>query len=83
MGNCDVITKIPFVIEILLSFFKRGSESKLYISSECQKVEVSARKSAVLLSDPRLKKSSTKFYVLSVICQESYVFRPPLPLRDG
>ena len=56
MEDCDVITEIPFEIKILLSFFKRGSESKLYISSECQKVEVRARKSAVLLSDPRLKK---------------------------
>ena len=45
------------MIKILLSFFlKRGSESKLYISSEYQKVEVSARKSAVLLSDRHFKK---------------------------
>ena len=62
MADCDVITEIPFVIKILLSFFfTQGSESKLYISSECQKVDVSARKSAVLLSDPRVKKAQQNF----------------------
>ena len=48
MEDCDVITEIPFVIKVLLSFFlPEGQKVNYIISSECQKFDASARKSAV------------------------------------
>ena len=63
MEDCDVITEIPFVIKILLSFFKRGSESILYTVYlvSARKLRYVPESQLFYFLTPRLKKAQQNF----------------------
>ena len=64
MEDCDVITEIPFVIKILLSFFLSGGQKVNYIYLVSARKLIRVPESQLfLLSDPRVKKKAQQNFM--------------------